>query len=45
LAGILAALGQVSIHVSYVETIPPASSGKTRYAIREFPLTSAPPLE
>ncbi|NQF14478.1 phenylacetate--CoA ligase family protein [Brevibacillus sp. HB1.3] len=45
LAGIRAALGQVSIHVSYVETIPPASSGKTRYAIREFPLTSAPPLE
>ncbi|GEC91162.1 phenylacetate--CoA ligase family protein [Brevibacillus brevis] len=45
LAGIRAALGQVSIHVSYVETIPPASSGKTRYAIREFPLTSALPLE
>ncbi|BAH42637.1 conserved hypothetical protein [Brevibacillus brevis NBRC 100599] len=45
LAGIRAALGQVSIHVSYVETIPPASSGKTRYAIREFSLTSAPPLE
>ncbi|NRS49856.1 phenylacetate--CoA ligase family protein [Brevibacillus sp. HB2.2] len=45
LAGIRAALGQVSIHVSYVETIPPASSGKTRYAIREFPLMSAPPLE
>ncbi|MGF9909621.1 phenylacetate--CoA ligase family protein [Brevibacillus porteri] len=45
LAGIRSALGQVSIQVSYVETIPPASSGKTRYAIREFPLTSALPLE
>ncbi|MFF0827513.1 phenylacetate--CoA ligase family protein [Brevibacillus sp. NPDC003359] len=45
LAGIRQALGQVSIHVSYVETIPSASSGKTRYAIREFPLTSALPQE
>ncbi|MFS0555187.1 phenylacetate--CoA ligase family protein [Brevibacillus sp. 179-C9.3 HS] len=45
LAGIRSALGQVSIHVSYVETIPPASSGKFRYAIREFPLTSALPRE
>ncbi|MGG4441485.1 phenylacetate--CoA ligase family protein [Brevibacillus fortis] len=45
LAGIRQALGQVSIHVSYVETIPPARSGKTRYAIREFPLTSALPQE
>ena len=45
LAGIRSALGEVSVQVSYVEHIPPSSSGKVRYAIRECPLTSALPPE
>lgn len=40
LEGIRASLGQVRIDVSYVESLPPSSSGKTRYAIRDFPLTN-----
>lgn len=40
LSGIRSALGEdISITVRYVEEIPPAASGKRRYAIREFPLT------
>ncbi len=42
LTGIRSALGEdISINVRYVDEIPPSSSGKTRYAIREFPLTLA----
>jgi phenylacetate-CoA ligase len=41
LDGIRQALGEdVEIAVSYVEEIPPSSSGKFRYAIREFPIGS-----
>lgn len=32
-------LGEVSIEVCHVDRIPPTASGKTRYAIRECPLT------
>lgn len=45
LAGIRTALGEVSVQVAYVDHIPPASSGKIRYAIRECPLTSVQPME
>ncbi|USG64257.1 phenylacetate--CoA ligase family protein [Brevibacillus ruminantium] len=46
LAGIRSALGgDVSIAVHYVEQIPPTASGKTRYAIRECPLTGSCPQE
>ncbi|MFY0543734.1 phenylacetate--CoA ligase family protein [Brevibacillus sp. H7] len=39
LAGIRSVLGEdVFVSVRYVEEIPPAVSGKARYAIREFPL-------
>lgn len=40
LEGIRAALGNVDVQVSYVEQIAPSASGKFRYAIREFPLTT-----
>jgi phenylacetate-CoA ligase len=39
LGAIRAKLGEVSIEVSHVDRIPPTASGKTRYAIRECPLT------
>jgi phenylacetate-CoA ligase len=39
LAGIRSALGDVSVQVAYVDSISPSASGKTRYAIRECPLT------
>lgn len=45
LAGIRLALGDVSVQVSYVDHIPPSGSGKTRYAIRECPLTAVQPLD
>lgn len=45
LAGIHDALGDVSIQVAYVDHIPPSASGKTRYAIRECPLTTAHGME
>jgi len=40
LDGIRATLGNVEVQVSYVDQIDPSASGKIRYAIREFPLTS-----
>lgn len=42
LSGIRDALGEVDVRVEYVDRIPPAASGKTRYAIRECPLTASP---
>ncbi|GED50961.1 MULTISPECIES: phenylacetate--CoA ligase family protein [Brevibacillus] len=42
LQGIRSALGDASIRLEYVKHIPPTPSGKTRYAIRECPLTVSP---
>lgn len=41
LAGIRSILGDVHVHVAYVDQIPLTASGKMRYAIRECPLTSS----
>jgi len=38
IAGIKKGLGDVNIKLEFVDSIPPAPSGKIRYAIREFPL-------